>query len=411
MSGSHILRSDDLRAENRHRVLRALREAAPISRARLGKLTGLSQAALSTLLGELGEQGLVASTSPTAAARKPGRPQSRVSLSPAAGFCVTVAFRVDNFIVCTIDYAGKTTSYTEIPLMLTTFDSSEVTKSMTHAIKDAVSKFPGDRLLGISVGFQGVTDSKTGDLLWSPILSVDRVPIAATLRKKFSVDVSVHNDCVLIASALHSAENEKLGNSFAAILFSHGIGMGAYLSGKPLYGAQSSALELGHIQFVSDGALCRCGKRGCIEAYAADYGISRTATGNQNSPIPAGKISDDEFDRLIVAAQKGERHAVEAFRLAGKAIGSGLATVFNLFDPMPVALVGHNSDAVRLMSSEIEEALGAVSREPVDYSGLIHCYRDDLALLLDGLILNAMALADREFADYSEHRVGEQAYS
>jgi len=313
------------------------------------------------------------------------------------------------FIVCTINYAGETTSQTEIPITIAEFNARQLNKLFTDAISKAIATFEADKLIAISVGFQGVTDSKTGELLWSPILSVDRVPIAATLQKRFGVAVSVNNDCSLIASALYGVERETLGESFAAILFSHGIGMGAYLSGQPFSGAHSSALEVGHIQFINNGALCRCGKRGCIEAYAADYGIARSVTGDQEAAIPPARISDEEFDQLIAAAVEKEPRAVEAFQLAGKAIGSGLATVFNLFDPMPVALVGHNSEAVRLMSSEIEEALEAVSREPVDYSGLIHCYRDDLPLLLEGLAMNALALADREFANYAEQREEEQA--
>jgi len=375
MSGPQILRSNDLRAENRHRVIRALRKEGPLSRAKVGKITGLSQASLSNLLGIMSEEGIVTSQSRSGGANtRPGRPQTLVALSSEGGICITIALRVSTLIISVSDYSG-------------------------------ISDHPGKQLRAISLGFQGVTDSQTGELLWSPVFLADRVPISKKIQKQFDVQVSVNNDCALIATALHRSEKAKLGDSFAAVLFSHGIGMGAYLSGQPFYGAQSSALELGHIQFKKDGAMCRCGKHGCIEAYAADYGISRTATGSHASTTPVENISDEELQALIAAAIQGESAAVNAFKLAGQAIGSGLATFFNLFDPMPIALVGHDSEAIRLMSEDIQEALSSVSRRPVDYSSLLHSYNSEMPLLLEGLAMSALAIADRELANLADQAV------
>ena len=298
MSGTQILRSNDLRAENRHRVIRALREEGALSRADVGKITGLSQASLSNLLGIMGEEGIVSSQNRSGGPNTgPGRPQTLVELSSTAGICITIALRVSTLIICVSDYSGKNLSRRDLPLDSTTLDSQSLIKLLNSAVTAEISAFPDEQLRAISLGFQGVTDSQTGELLWSPVFLADRVPIAKKMQKKFAVQVSVNNDCALIAAALHRSEKVKLGESFAAILFSHGIGMGAYLSGQPFYGAQSSALELGHIQFKKDGAICRCGKQGCIEAYAADYGISRTAGVSPVSTTPVDNISDEELQR------------------------------------------------------------------------------------------------------------------
>jgi len=406
MSGPQILRSNDLRAENRHRVIRALRREGPLSRAKVGKITGLSQASLSNLLGIMSEEGIVTSQSRSGGANtRPGRPQTLVALSSEGGICITIALRVSTLIISVSDYSGKDLSRRDLPIDSATLDSKSLIKLLISAVKTEISDHPGKQLRAISLGFQGVTDSQTGELLWSPVFLADRVPISKKIQKQFDVQVSVNNDCALIATALHRSEKAKLGDSFAAVLFSHGIGMGAYLSGQPFYGAQSSALELGHIQFKKDGAMCRCGKHGCIEAYAADYGISRTATGSHASTTPVENISDEELQALIAAAIQGESAAVKAFKLAGQAIGSGLATFFNLFDPMPIALVGHDSEAIRLMSEDIQEALSSVSRRPVDYSSLLHSYNSEMPLLLEGLAMSALAIADRELANLADQAV------
>jgi len=401
MKGSKIIRSNDLRAENRHRILQTLRRNGPLSRAEIGKLTGLSQAALSTQIGIMIEQGITTSESKTADVQKRGRPKTTVALSPDAATVVTVALTMDQLRFCVVNYAGEVLSQSDQQLATRTLDIKQLFKVITSGVNTAMRPHGIEKLTAISIGFQGVTDSDSGELLWSPILSIDKIPISAMLKQRFSVPVSVNNDCGLIAKALHIHENENLGDSFAAVLFSHGIGLGLYISGKPFSGAHSSALELGHVQFEKNGALCRCGKRGCIEAYAAKYGIVRTATNRPLTSIPSIPIGSESFDQLTKAA-KDDQQQKAAFQLAGKAIGFGLATVFTLLDTLPVALIGHKAEAVNLMRTDIENELKAHARSADEPMQTLHSFHDDTALLLDGLVLESMTLVDRAFAEKEE---------
>ena len=373
-----------------------------MSRAKVGDATGLSQAALSTLLGLLIESGIVHSNNRTGVSNRRGRPQTTVSLNEQAGIAITVSLAVDSITVCTVNYSGDTVAQQHYSMNSRSLTTKQLYDLFFTYIKNAIKEQTGQQLQTISVGFQGVTDSIAGELLWSPILSIEKTPIAEKLRKKFNVPVSVNNDCGLIAAALHNQQNKTLGESFVTVLFSHGIGMGLYMAGKPVCGATTSALELGHVQFIENGAPCRCGKHGCIEAYAADYGIAGSAQKNKQLEESVGSISHDQFLTLINAANNGNQSAIEAFKLAGKAIGSGLATVFTLLDPMPVALVGRTADAINLMTDDIRTGLNLVGRSPQDWSSLLHCYNDDTALLLEGLVLDAMAQADHTFAMRSD---------
>ena len=401
MNSPNIMRSDDLRAENLHRILRTLRTQGSLTRAEIGHQTGLSQAALSTLFGLLTEQGVVTSENKNEKTLKRGRPKTTVTLDPSAALVVTIALTIDHLSFMLVDYAGTVLNQNNQPLDTRSLNKKQLLNAIIKGVKTALKPHSPSKLMAISIGFQGLTDAAAGALLWSPILSMDKVPIGSMLQEAFGVPVSVNNDCSLIAKALHQNENEKMGESFAAVLFSHGIGLGVYLSGKPFVGAHSSALELGHIQFIKGGALCRCGKLGCIEAYAANYGILRSANNLSPTEIQTGKVSDLQMERLIKAANDNDQSAVDAFKLAGKAIGFGLATMFTLLDPIPVALVGHNSDAIVLMRAEIEQALKSVGRSPSDYSSLLHCFHEDIPLLHAGLVLEAMSVVDRLFAELS----------
>jgi len=402
MKSAKIMRSNDLRAENRHRILQTLRQRGPISRAEIGKLTGLSQAALSAQFGSMIEQGIATSENSAAQVQKRGRPKTTVALNPDAALVVTVALTIDQLRFCVVNYAGETLAQSSQLVQTRSFDAKQLFKAITQGVNEAISPYDIEKLTAISIGFQGVTDTDSGELLWSPILSIDRVPIGAMLKKRFGVPVSVTNDCGLIAKSLHIREQKTLGDSFAAVLFSHGIGLGLYISGKPFSGAHSSALELGHVQFEKNGALCRCGKHGCIEAYAANYGIVRTALKLPASSIPRNQVIAESFDQLSTTASKNKQHN-KAFEMAGKAVGFGLATVFTLLDPLPVALVGHKDEAVTLMKATIENELNAHLRGANQSVPALHSYHDDTALLLDGLVIDSMAIVDRVFADKEDN--------
>ena len=107
----------------------------------------------------------------------------------------------------------------------------------------------------------------------------------------------------MIALALRSRDPERYRNDFIAILLSHGIGMGMVLRGELFTGTQSSGGEFGHMIHRPGGALCRCGRRGCIEAYAGNYAIWRNAKGMPEDSLPVADIGDADIAALADTAR------------------------------------------------------------------------------------------------------------
>ncbi|ASJ74391.1 ROK family protein [Granulosicoccus antarcticus] len=401
MQPSSLIRSDDLRNENRRRLLDTLRAEGPCAPARVRALTGLSAASISMLSSQMVEQGILLSERyPTHLDKNlRGRPRSQLSLNPAAGHVLTIALTIDRIRIRLVDYAGKICATREQYLETRILDASQLLAVLCENIDELLSRHDAMRLRHIGVGFQGQTEHATGALLWSPIIRDHNIPLGAMLRQRYAVSISVNNDCRLIAQALSRSQAEVLGKTFATVLFSHGVGLGLYLNGQPFAGTRSSAMEIGHLRYKSGGALCRCGRRGCIEAYAADYGIERLAKAQPIDQEPAGRVTEASMDLLIAAAQAGEQTTVEAFVTAGKAVGEGLVNLFTLFDPMPVALVGHNDEAFDLMRTGIHAILDSHLPDGPEASELLHRFAQDDPLLSQGLIDNSLNQVDRLFAD------------
>ena len=414
MSDTPIIRSGDLRAENRYRLLETLRRHGPLSRAALGERTGLSQAAMSTLITALGTEGtlettIVRAAGDGAAASRRGRPQTVVALAPSAASVLTVTLTIDRLRGAVVDYAGTEILSDERTLDTRALDAAALLEAIGTAAEKLLAAAPGGRVAHLGIAFQGITGNASGELLWSPIIGARDVPLGAALERRFGAPASVSNDCAMIARALRQWHGEALGPSFATVLFSHGVGLALTLGGRSFAGIRSSALEIGHLRFERDGALCRCGRRGCIEAYAADYGIARLAGGGPLDTPPPGRVAPDVLARLIEAARDGERAAVQAFAIAGAAVGEGLADLFTLLDPMPVALVGRSDEAFALMSDGLR---GALSTPQYERSGVgvsprapprapLHAFPEDDPLLHGGLALDTLDALDRRVATAS----------
>jgi len=400
MDGSAIIRSDDLRSQNRRRLLHTLRDHGPSTPSRLSQLTGLSAASISTLSSQMIDQGILQSdkrpVSRLNTAR--GRPQSQLSLNSDAGDCAILNLTIDSISTRRVDYAGRVCQSHDQHLQTRELSARQIVSTAIHAIEQVCSSDETKRLHHIGVAFQGMTEHSTGNLLWSPIIRHQNVPLGAALGDHFAVEVSVNNDCGLISQALSREKNTGLGDSFATLFFSHGVGLGLYLDGKPFAGTRSSALEIGHLRFEPSGALCRCGKRGCIEAYAADYGIARMAEGISLEDEPAGRVSAFKMNALVDDAYAGDRAAVQAFTIAGAAVGEGLANLFTLLDPMPVALVGRSQRAFDLMRDGIDRILAQQLRSDVSANELLYCVDEVDALLESGLIHHSLSSIDAHFS-------------
>ena len=403
MPDSRIIRTDDLRIENRHRLLKTLRNHGPCSPVVLSQLTGLSTASISTLGSQMVDQGILVSKKHPAHQRSMlrGRPQSQLLLNPKAGHTVTLTLTIDLLRVQRVNYAGVVCATWEQILDTKGMSSDELLWTIHRAIARVCPANLRDSLQHIGVAFQGVTEHATGNLIWSPIIEERDVPLGSSLKKKFGVSVSVNNDTHLIAQALNQQYADVLGDTFSTILFSHGVGLGLYLNGQPFAGSRSSALEFGHLCFANNGALCRCGKRGCIDAYAADYGIKRIAQGASIHNVSAGRVADADFQRLVAKAEAGDRAVLRAFTIAGEAIGEGLATLFTLLDPMQVAMIGRTSSAFDLMRDGIESGFYRRWYRDISISGLLHCIDDEKPLLEYGLVQNSLRKVDQQLASFS----------
>jgi len=350
------IRHDEMRKRNRALVIAAARQSGQPSRTEIARLTGLSHSTISAIASGLIEEGTMREVGQgESVPMRRGRPQVALSLNPDAASVVCLYLSFNSLSVVLADYRGGVIDERKHRLSTLDISRRDLLDTTIAAVEDIARDRPG--FLSIACAVQGITDSAERELLWSPITPLSDLPIGPGLEDTFGVPSTVQNDCNMMAVALRWLNPKRYSDNFIAILLSHGIGMGLMLNGKMFSGTRSSAGEFGHMVHEPGGALCRCGRRGCIEAYAGNYAIWRRASGRNQQEKPVIDIEAGEMEKLAERARRGEGLAREAFREAGRAIGFGLGNLFALIDPAPVAMVGQGTAAFDILEPEIRNAL------------------------------------------------------
>ena len=398
-SKGEVSRPDDLRRSNVRAVLATLRGTKNLSRTDIARLSGLSAATVSTIVSGLIDDGYVepATLEDDAISTRRGRPQVVLALRPQAAKIATIALSLNAMIIALYDYSGMQVAIQES--QIDTAHSDGLVQRVAKGLDDilAASNIAQSDLVHIALGVQGVTDVARRSMVWAPI-TAQPIDFAAALEKIFNVAATVSNDCDMIAVAIANERNAQLGQDFAVVTLSRGIGMSIVRGGSVIAGVTSSAAEFGHIVYRHDGAKCRCGQTGCIEAYAGDYAIWRHALEQDEALLPQENIAREAFAALFQAAQSNDGAERAAFQRAGKALGVGLRSVFAMLDRLPIVFVGFGAIAAEILEPEIRQ-INAANTMPINQGKLtLEWRRAARPLIIEGCALTALGAVDDTFA-------------
>jgi len=391
------IRHDDLRRRNRAMVISAVRRAGQPSRTEIAATTALSHSTISAISSDLISEGVLAEAKGgEGGATKRGRPQVAISLNAGAASVCVVVLSLNSLIAALVDYAGNTVAEKSLRLPTLSVLRDELIGQTVGIVVKLIEEHAAKAVpvMRIVLAIQGITDSESRALMWSPITPESDIPFAELLEEATGIPTRVENDCNMIALALRSHDPERYHNDFIAILLSHGIGMGMVLRGEVFTGTQSSGGEFGHMVHRPDGALCRCGRRGCVEAYAGNYAIWRNAKGLPEDTPPVADVGDGDIAALADRARRGAGPEREAFRKAGEALGFGLGSLFALLDPAPVAMVGHGSLAFDLLEGPIREAIAKTAGGQHSKAISFATEPNEIPLIREGCAIRALTFLD-----------------
>lgn len=221
-----------------------------------------------------------------------------------------------------------------------------------------------DQLIGCSVGMPGLIDSEKGKSFSYFLSDTEGTSLTAEFEKVLKLPVVIQNDVngSSMAEFIHGMAKGK--QNVLILLMDMGVGLGIIMDGKLRKGACGFSGELGHIPFVENGALCYCGKHGCLETIASGNALSEMAKegilSGKNSML--NKLSKEELQRIepaviIEAANKGDQYAIQLLSNIGTYMGKGIAMLIQLFNPELIILSGKIAEAKQYITLPMQQAI------------------------------------------------------
>ncbi len=396
--------ADPVRQASRKRVIDIIRERGPVARVEITDHTGLSPATVTSVTADLLDEGLIrladvhGAAGETVGQPSRGRPRTLLEIEPDAGFAIGVKLSLDQISATLTNMSGEIigTDLTQAPI--DTMETADIVRTTADCIRAVVTKSgveTGD-VKGVGVGVPGYVGYPEGDVHWSPLFDASPTPFRALLEAEIGLRAHVDNDANLIALAEKWFGVGRHHSSFLVVTVEHGVGMGLVVDNRLYRGSRGLGAEFGHTKLVVGGALCRCGQRGCIEAYVSDYAIVREASIFDGGAAAAGHRSmRDAMDALIARADGGDANVAAVFRRAGQYLGIGIANLVDVLDPAVVILSGARTHSAKAFFSALQGALGDANEAmPRPMPSLeIHPWGDEIwargaaALVLDeGLV-------------------------
>jgi predicted NBD/HSP70 family sugar kinase len=331
-----------------------------LSCADLSELLDKSAPSISKVINELIEEGFVIEQgyAPSSGGRRP----LIYALKQEAMYILTVAMDQLSTRIQMVDLLNNPVSeavMTELKLL----NNPNALSTLIEHIGNYISNtgIAKDKITGIGIGMPGFIDAVEG--VNHTYLDSGGQSLTQLITIKTGIPAYIDNDSSLIALAEQKFGIAKAQKDVMVINLGWGIGLGMIVNGEIYRGNNGFAGEFSHIPLSEDGALCTCGKRGCLEAEAsmlvvAEKAIKGIKEGHISSLKNNGKYQSKLVgDAIMEAANIGDQFAIELLSDAGYKIGKALAILIHIMNPASIVLSGRGAIIGKILLAPIQQAL------------------------------------------------------
>ncbi|WP_399138156.1 ROK family protein [Streptomyces sp. NBUA17] len=369
-----------LRAMNDRAALDLLLEHGPLSRTRIGKLTGLSKPTASQLLARLEAAGLVLAGGTTEG--RPGPGAQLYEVNPAAAYAAGLDVTPARVLAAVADVTGRTVGRYELPTPGRR-PAVPVVQTVTDALDGAVKAAGLARsdVHRLVVGTPGAFDPGTGRLRYASHLPGWHSPaLLDELAAALPMPVGYENDVNLAAVAEQRLGAARGHEDFVLLWNQEGLGAALVLGGRLHRGWTGGAGEVGFLP-VPGAPLVRKVSRtgsGGFQELAGSQALAGLARELGVTDVPSGPYPEVAAALVARAARTGDDPHRRLLQTYATRLATGLASLVSVLDPELVVLSGTSlvagGEALRdLVRDELEElaasrprlVVGDVTEHPV----------------------------------------------
>ncbi|THF85283.1 ROK family transcriptional regulator [Deinococcus sp. KSM4-11] len=314
---------------------------------------GLSRSAISSIVAELMEVGLVQEGG-TRDGTGVGRRATLLHLNARAAALLAIDLGASHARVDVLDLRCRSLASRSVPHDIQL--GPQATYALLTSLATQVLQEAGVPLTQVAVagvGVPGPVDHESGRVVQPPNMpGWDGEHVGEHLRAALGVDVLVDNDANLGALAEARFGAHRGVSDLIYVKLATGIGAGVLLGGRLHRGARGGAGEIGHISINEQGPVGRSGNPGSLESYAAAQVLVPLATRLHAEGTPTTMNAPLTLDDLLRHANS-DPLAQAVWETAGHHLGVAISTTLNLFNPQAVVIGGRLAQAGNVLIDAI----------------------------------------------------------
>lgn len=329
-----------IKETNRKKIIKLLLERTEITKLDISRILGISITTVSTNIAEFKNEGIVEDVRSLESTG--GRKAIAIRLKEDCKFSIGVALTPNHIKIALVNI--KKEIIENIRISHNNDGIENLIKIINEKIDFIMKKYnlDSEKLLGIGLSLPGTVDFKEGIIKYSYLLGVKEF----NLKEKFqylNVPIYVDNEANLSAYYEFLSRKDVLKN-LLYVSITDGLGLGIIINGKIYRGDNNSSGEFGHIKVVIDGKKCKCGAKGCLEAYASMNSLIES----YNEEVSENILDIDEFEKLYMQNDIKTKKVLDDYL---RILAVGISNLIMILDPNTIVIGG---DINNLLNDKME---------------------------------------------------------
>ena len=298
----------------------------PQSRAEISKTTGLSKSAVTTIIKQLIDEGIVFEVG--AESTQMGRHPITLDIVKNYKYAMGILLHRKRVSVCIANL--KLESVGEKSADIENFKTPESALDWAYScglklLSD--NDINPEDCVGISITAPGPLDYKSGLILNPPNFPlVWNFNALNYMKSKTDYPVFLNNSPVVMAVYEQFKRSEDIGD-YIYISVDHGVGSAIVKEGSIYRGIAGYSGEIGHITVDSNGEDCSCGNKGCLECYITEKALIK-------------RFGIESYSATAQMALSGDADSIKVTDYVAGFFASGIINAVNLMDLKTVVIAG-----------------------------------------------------------------------
>ncbi len=337
-----------VKINNRASILKLLKNNGAMSRKDIANILQLTPAAITILTNEMKEENILIERGELEEDKRVGRKKILIDIDYDYKYVIGINMGFDCINLGIANLKGEII----ISKSINTDKSIKPKELLKRVANESIGVLwkagvLKEKVLGVGVGIVGHVDEVDGISKGVYGLWKEEVQIKKILEEELGLKVVVDNNVRALALGEIDYGNSSDLQNILFIKYGPGIGSAIIINKEIHYGSSNRAGEIGHSIMDSNGRLCRCGKRGCLEAVASPSAIITSAEeifSQDNTPKLYkkcnGNISNVHISNILESVEEGDEAVIELIKRAAHFMALAVINAMGIIDPKKVIFYG-----------------------------------------------------------------------